>query len=285
MGAYDPVDALTQGVSNGIKESMVSIGDDLFNISGAQDSNLSYGGQLLLDISTYTYNPAHDPVVVSNLQHSALLYVLFLLSFIFVGGAWVQFSRLRPTREFLGQKIESTTTSSYFTSVFYMIILGPILPVLMYIVLIFNKIICSLVMMGIMPSIMPTLDNATLYLGMGAIYAVLSLSFIWRALVLGILFSYCLVVLVLWAVPCTRGIGATLFTYYIIMVLMQPVILVITCIGVGIIQFLFSFNPIVESAGYLVLGLMLFTASLVFILGPFTIMKLLKSVKDKALPI
>ena len=285
MGAYNAVDALSTGVSNGIKQTMVSIGDDLFNISGAQENNLSYGSKLLMDISTYTYDPVHDPVVVSNLQHSALLYVLFLLSFIFVGGAWVQFSRLKPTREFLGHKIESATTSSYFTSVFYLIILGPILPVLMYIVLIFNKIICSLVMMGIMPSILPTLDNATLYLCMGAIYAMLSLSFIWRALVIGIIFSYCLIVLVLCAVPWTRGIGATLFTYYIIMVLMQPVILVITCIGVGIVQFIAPFNATVQSAGYLVLGLMLFTASLVFILGPFTIMKLLKSVKDKALPI
>jgi len=109
----DPVDALAEGVQRGLDSFAIGLGDDMLNMSSSMSTaNASQSGQLLLDISTFTYNPLKDPSVINALQNSALLYVVFLLAFIFVGGAWVQFSRLRPTRELLGMKLNAGSSFS-----------------------------------------------------------------------------------------------------------------------------------------------------------------------------
>ena len=115
--SLNPIDALAEGVSDGIDNFAIGIGNDLVNSSTV---NGSYDGKLIVDIATFTYNPFHDPTVLSALKESALLYALFVIAFIFIGGSYVQFSRLRTTREFLGMKIGSGgSLSSFYNSVKY----------------------------------------------------------------------------------------------------------------------------------------------------------------------
>jgi len=279
----DPVDALAEGVQRGLDSFAIGLGDDMLNMSSSMSTaNASQSGQLLLDISTFTYNPLKDPSVINALQNSALLYVVFLLAFIFVGGAWVQFSRLRPTRELLGMKLNAgSSLSDFMKTVFILIVVAPIIPFFMWLILLFNYIICNMIMAGMLPSIMLTPENVTLYVAMCFVYALMAMSFVWRSLIIGLCMGYCLIIIIMIAVPPTRRLGKGILSYYVLMIFMQPVILAITCVGVGIIQFIETSDPMSILFAYLVLGLLLLVVSLVFILGPWTIMKLLGSAKNK----
>ena len=279
----DPVDALAEGVQKGLDSFAIGLGDDMLNMSSSMSTaNASQSGQLLLDVSTFTYNPLRDPTVLNALHNSALLYVIFLLAFIFIGGAWVQFSRLRPTRELLGMKLNTgTSLAGFMKTVFILIVVAPVIPFLMWLVLMFNYIICNMIMTGMLPSIMMTPENVTLYVAMCFIYMLMAMSFVWRSLIIGICMGYCLIIIIMIAIPATRRLGKGILSYYVLMVFMQPVILAITCVGVGIIKFIAPSEPLSILFSYLVLGLLLLVVSLVFILGPFTIMKLLGSAKNK----
>ena len=276
--SYDPVEALSQAVSSGIDLFAIGLGDDMYNMSTSMNStDNGYEGKLLVDIATFTYNPFNDPTVLTALKESMMLYILFLLAFILIGGSYVQFSRLRPTREFLGMNLKNgPTLGGFLISVFGLIILAPLIPFFMWVVLMFNYVICQMIMSSILPSIIISPDNVTLYVAMAFIYLLMSVAFIWRALVIGMCLGYCLVIFILIVIKPTRDIGVTLSIYFIVMVLMQPVILAATCVGVGIIQFLNVF----EMFGYFVLGLFLFAISLLFVLGPALILWLVRRGKQ-----
>jgi hypothetical protein len=275
-----PVDLLAEGVSNGLNQFAIGLGDDLINMSTSINANTSYDGKLLVDIATFTYNPLKDPAVLNALKESALLYLLFLLAFIFVGGTYVQLSRIRPARQLLGMPVKrSTSLGEFIVAVFALIVIPPVVPFIMWLALLINYIISNIIMSKILPSILLTPDNVALYLGMAFVYAFLAGSFVWRTLVIGICMGYCLVIIVLIAMPYTRRIGTGLLTYYLIMVFMQPVILAVTVVGVGIIKFTAPFNPAYQLFCYLIFGLLLLVISLIFILGPITIMRLLGSAK------
>ena len=275
----NPVDALADGVSNGIDKFAIGIGNDLVNSSNV---NGTYDGKLIIDVATFTYNPFRDPAVISILKESALLYVLFGICFILVGGAYVQISRMRAHREFLGMELNSgLSLSNFYRSVFGLILLAPVVPFMMWVVLMFNSVLCKMIMSGIISSILFTPDNVALYVAMCFIYAVMSYAFIWRSLVIGITVGYCLILIILYAIPFTRNVGKGVFVYWLLMVFMQPVILAFTCVGVGIIKCISAFNINAELSGYFVLCILLVVVSLVFIFGPYTIMKVLGSAKNK----
>ena len=63
----NPVDTLSQGVSNGLDQFAIGLGDDLINMSTSMNANASYDGKLLVDIATFTYNPLKDPAVLNAL--------------------------------------------------------------------------------------------------------------------------------------------------------------------------------------------------------------------------
>lgn len=277
--SLNPIDALSEGVSNGIDNFAIGIGDDLVNSTSV---NGTYDGKLIVDIATFTYNPFHDPTVLSALKESALLYALFVIAFIFIGGSYVQFSRLRSTREFLGMKLASGgSLSSFYKSVFGLILFAPMVPFLMWVILMVNYLLCQIIMRGVISSVLFSPDNVALYVSMCFIYAVMAAAFVWRSLVIGLLVGYCLILIIFLAVPYTRKLGKGLFTYWMLMVFMQPVILAFTCIGIGIVKFIAPYNPSGQVFGFIVFCILLIVLALIFILGPITIMKLLGSAKNK----
>lgn len=276
--AVNLIDALTKAVSDGINSCAVGMGDDMLNMSSAPGyiNNGSYKGKVLVDIATYTYNPFKDVSVISALHESALLYVLFLILFVLIGGAYVQISRTCPARELLGAKFkQGLTLSEYLIICFALIVLGPLVPFSMYCVLIFSYATSQLTMVGILPSILFTPDNVTLYVFMCFLYMIMSGLYIWRTLVIGLSIGYCLFILILLAIPYTRKLGIQLYLYFILMALMQPIILGFTCAGVGIIQTIAPHIGMWQNFCNSILTLFLLGVGIMFIFGPWTILKLL----------
>lgn len=277
--SLNPVDALSEGVTSGINNFAIGLGNDMVN---ANSTNSTFDGKLIVNIATFTYNPFHDPAVQNALKESALLYVLFVIAFILIGGSYVQISRLRTTREFLGMKIGAGgSLSSFYKSVFGLIMYAPLVPFLMWLVLLFNYILCQLIMQGAISSLLFTPENLFMYLSICCIYAMLMGAFAFRTLVIGLCVGYCLLIIVLYIIPFTKKIGEGLLRYFVIIVFMQPVLLLLTCMGIEIIKFVAPFNPFMQKYMFIILGFMLFVVAMVFILGPITIMKLLGSAKNK----
>ena len=253
------------------------MGDDMLNMStSGAHLNSTYQGKILVDIATFTYNPFKDASVIAALSESALLYVLFLILFALIGGAYVQISRLRPARELLGSKLkQGMTLSEYLVIIFGLIFLGPLVPFMMGCMLLFGYACSQLIMVNILPNILFTPDNVPLYILMCFIYLFMSGTFIWRTLVIGLSVGYCLIIIILLAVPFTRKIGVQLFFYFCLMVMLQPVILAITCAGVGIIQNIEPNIGIWQGFCNSVLSLFLMAVGGLFVFGPWTILKLL----------
>lgn len=281
--SLNPINALSDGVSKGIDMFAIGLGDDMLNMSTAGGHlNATYEGKLLVDIATFTYNPFTDATVISALGESALIYTLFLILFVFIGGTYVQISRLRPARELLGSKLkQGLTLSEYFVVIFSLIILGPLVPFVMGCVLLFGYACSQLIMVNVLPSILFTPDNIPLYLFMCFLYVFMSGTFIWRTLVIGISVGYCLIIIVLLAIPYTRKLGVQIFMYFVLMVMMQPVILAITAAGTGIVC---SMSLVLMGPWYnfciSVLSLFIMFVGFLFIFGPWTILKLLGKSKN-----
>lgn len=241
----------------------------MLNMSSSLSTKGQYEGKLIMDVSTFTYNPLKDPTVIQALSDSTLFYVLCVIAFCFVGASYVIISQMRPARQFLGMDsgVEYPLTK-YISHALILIVTPAILPMLMFTSLIFNYVICQMIMSNILPSILLSPSNTTLYVAMTFIYMLLAVAFVWRTLIIGISVACCLIIFLLTVIPYTRHIGTTLIEYYLLMVFMQPVILLTTSIGVGVIQFIVPFDQTGQMFGFMVLGLLLLTVSVLFVLGP-----------------
>lgn len=276
MSDTNAVEMLAYGVRKGIDYAMLSIGDNLFNMSmqtpGVTNDHSVNG--MILSASTFTYNPFRDPGVISRLSDSVFIYILLALAFCFVYGSYVSISRFKTTRTFLGEeKTDTNDLGKFLKNAALLICLPPVLPICIFFVLIFNKVICSTIMFEAIEGLIPVMNNTTLYVAMAGIYALLTVSFIWRTLIIGMTVSFSFIVAFLAIAPYTRRVGIMIIQYFLLMVFMQPVILMLTACGVAIIQFIVPMGATnTQMVCYMVMGVLLLVVAIVFVI-PFPLLR------------
>lgn len=260
-------------ISKGIDQFAVGLGDNMINMSNSL--NLAADSKttteiLLFKMGTFTYNPFQDPTVRDIFSKSVGIYILCLMVFILLGGAYLQISRAGAYRNRLvGQQVENHMTLSEFAiTVFGLNVVIPVVPLLMWLVLLANYVFSSMLMSGIIESAVPTPDNTVLYLGLALVSLLLAFVFVYRTLIIGIGVAFCLVIALFVGIPLTRRLGCYMFLYFAIMAFLQPIILGFTLVGIGIIDFLLWFNVSSVLFGYLTLGILLFLLSVLIILLP-----------------
>ncbi|MBN1134388.1 MAG: hypothetical protein JXA38_05670 [Methanosarcinaceae archaeon] len=256
------------------------VSDDIYNmtstISPTVTSSDNGTTDLILSIATFPYNPFRDQSVIDGALASLGIYSLLVFGFILIGGTYVLLSNAEPTRRLFGQSIERKMSLSKFGMYCMLLIcLQAFVGLAMWIPLIVNYILYSLFVSSIIDSIAPTQDNVILYIGMALVYLIMADEFVWRMLVIGVSAKFVFIIFFLMIVPMTRKLGALIFGYYLLMVFMQLVIVALTIAGIGIIKTI-SIGLPEDVTHYLVLGIFLLVVALVMILGPVTIMKLVK---------
>ncbi|MBN1133829.1 MAG: hypothetical protein JXA38_02705 [Methanosarcinaceae archaeon] len=258
----------------------IGLGDDMFNMTSTISPAVvnTDGGKtdLIMSIATFPYNPFKDQSVLDGALASLGIYFLLVFGFILLGGAYVVLSRAAPTRRMLGQSQNNPMSLSKFgISCMTLICLPAFVGLAMWIPLVLNYILCSLFVSSIIDSLAPSPENIIMYVGMALIYLMMAAAFVWRMLVLGIAVKFAFIIFFLMVVPITRRLGTIIFGYYFLMVFMQLVIVALTVAGVGIIKTITVGLP-GDIAYYLVLGLFLLVVAIIMILGPVTIMKLIR---------
>lgn len=278
------VDAGSSMIKKGIDAWEVGLGDDMYKAGSAFQNNTSPTNssvnQLIFMMVTFPYDPFEDPWVLSTRNMTAFIFLFLALLYVFTGGAYVLLHTFFPSHainlDWLGGfSYQSFSFREYLKTLIYGVLILVGAYTIVYLILVLNQVLTSMITLTVLDSIAPTVDNAFLYLMMGFIYFVLSVFMAWRLLVIGLMTAFALVVGGLYLFQPLRGIMTQVFYYFCVMVFMQFILVSIASGGVMIIQNL----PLAKNTYvfYYALGLLLFFVSLLLVLGPVTIMRLTKS--------
>jgi hypothetical protein len=106
-----------------------------------------------------------------------------------------------------------------------------------YTILLLNKVLTQMVMVGVLPSIAPTPDNLVLYFMMGLTYLVMSFFFWIRFFTINLVTGFALFIGVAYIISnFTRRVSVWIMKFFISMVFMQFVIVLVTAWGVQSIE-------------------------------------------------
>ncbi|MBN1134778.1 MAG: hypothetical protein JXA38_07730 [Methanosarcinaceae archaeon] len=266
-----------QMVTDGIRNFAIGTGDDMYNVTGELTNTTVPGtNNLIMNVATAQYNPFHDQGVIDGALVSLGIYALLVLAFILIGGSYVLLSNATSTRRMIGQAPENRMSVSQFGIYCAILFVIPVFVGLaMWAPLIINYILSTLFMSSVVDSLAPSPDNIVMYLGMALVYMLIAFAFIWRTIVIGLSVKFAFIIFFLIVAPMTRRFGIMLFIYYLLMVFMQMIIVALTVSGISIIQYITVGLPS-DILYYLVLGIFLLIVSFIMILGPVTIMRLIK---------
>jgi hypothetical protein len=278
------IDAGSSMIKKGIDSWEIGLGDDMYKAGSAFQNNTSSTNSsvsnLIFMMVTFPYDPFQDSWVLSTRNMTAFIFLFLALLYIFTGGAYVLLHTFFPSHainlDWLGGfSYQSFSFREYLKTLIYGVLILVGAYTIVYLILVLNQVLTSMITLTVLDSIAPTTDNAFLYLMMGFIYFMLSVFMAWRLLVIGLMTAFALVVGGLYLFQPLRGIMTQVFYYFCIMVFMQFILVSIASGGVMIIQNL----PLAKNTYvfYYALGLLLFFVSLLLILGPVTIMRLTKS--------
>jgi hypothetical protein len=278
------VDAGSFMIKKGIDAWEVGLGDDMYKAGSAFQNNTSPTNssvnQLIFMMVAFPYDPFQDTWVLSTRNMTAFIFMFLALLYVFAGGAYVLLHTFFPSHainlDWLGGfSYQSFSFREYLKTLIYGVLILVGAYTIVYLILVLNQVLTSMVTLTVLDSIAPTADNAFLYLMMGFVYFTLSVFMAWRLLVIGLMTAFVLVVGGLYLFQPLRGIMTQVFYYFCVMVFMQFVLVSIASGGVMIIQNL----PLAKNTYvfYYALGLLLFFVSLILVLGPITIMRITKS--------
>ncbi len=284
--AYEtPVDAGKGMIKDGMNSWLISLGDDMYKAGNAFSNSSSnrtgnVSNQLIFSMLTFPYDPFADAWVLSTRNMTAFIFLFMVLMYVFVGGAYVLLHILAPGYslhvDWLGGfDYQSFSFIEYVKTLAsgVLILIGAY--TVIYLILLLNYALTSMITFTVLDSIAPTPDNAFLYLMMAIIYLGLAVFMAWRVLVIGLTVAFILVIGGLYLFQPLRNIAVQLFYYYCIMVFMQFILITIASGGIMIIQGL----PLGDSfiVYYFALGLLLFLTALTLVMGPVTIMRFTKT--------
>lgn len=257
-------------VKSGINSCIIGLADDLYNSGvGIFDTNVSNSSSTtaIFAIATYTYDPFENQGIL-NLQYiSALIFLIMIIIYIFLGAAGIIVTRYIPA---LSTAVSFITKGGSYGSYIQNLATGMIVALFTYIFIKFilemNYVVTHLIMVDVLEAVAPSVDNIVLYFMMAVCYFIMSIFFLWRMLIIGIVTSFALVFGVMLVFDSTRNIAKGIFSYFVSMVFMQSIICGATAAGIRIIQ---ASNGSADSEmlRYLSLILLLVVIALLMCLG------------------
>ena len=266
----DAADAGAGMIESGINRFIIGIADDLYDCGvGIFDTveGDDAASKAIFSIATYTYDPFESEAVKGMQELSAILFLVMMTLYIFIGAIGVVVSRfipnLTPALTFvMGKSAHGNYISNLAT--------GMIVAIFTYtgikFVLTFNYIITHLIIVDVLETVAPSVDNVIMYLMMAVCYFFMNVFFAWRMLVIGVVTSFALIFGVMLVYDSTKNIARGIFSYFISMVFLQSIICGVTSVGIKIIQGL-GLAPDQQIIMYLILTFLLIVIALMVCLG------------------
>lgn len=266
----DPADAGAEMVKKGINSFIIGIADNLYD-AGMGIHNTSVTNKTstnaIFAVATYTYDPFKSENVQNMQAMSAVIFLILMILYIFLGAIGVVVTRFIPQlttslsfvlgRNAYGQYVSNLATGMCVALFIYIVL---------RFILTLNYVLTHLIIVDILESVAPSIDNVVLYFMMAICYFFMNVFFAWRMLIIGIVVAFALVFGVMLVYDSTKYIARGVFSYFTAMVFMQAIICGATSVGVKIIQAA-GFPQDSQVVMYLALILLLIIISLLMCLG------------------
>ncbi len=278
VSAVDLNDVVPDLIKLGFDKVVKGVGNDLYSLSGANDTTDKNAPMTSLIISSNEQFINNDYVQKMK-DFNAFWFSFCYLMYVFIGAFLVWKNNTNPLPSMSnGFSIygEYVSGDKYVKTVIW----GIIIFLFMYFGLDYIFKVEYLISQGIASetfNIMPPgVENAIGYLMGALIYAMLAGFFYFRYLVVGITTAFLPFLLGLFLFPYLRGIVKTIISYALLMLFSRIILAFAMAAGIALIQSL-PLGLGTTQFPYLVLGFLMAVLALVIVLGPYTVIKWAKS--------
>ena len=234
----NPIDIGKDMISGGIKNAFRSLADEIMDtICGANQTAINQTvshkhdavTSLILRFATWGVTPFAYPSIQHIMGVSFVVGLGVLITYFFIGAAG---------------GVLNDTMSDYGKNAVYGILLMSFAPLLIWIVLLFAKVLKTMMMQSIASSISPSIENClVLYFMMALMWLLVAVFFGVSNVVICLTAALSFVIGALYASEKTRHVATWAADYFVTMVVMQVMVITIAVLVVG-------FMTDVKSGGY-----------------------------------
>lgn len=281
MGA-DPIEALKEGVSGGIKGFFVDAADSIFAWGGTsnetEEAKELYGYDVgsIFKVAAYEHDPYESETVQKMRKETAVIGVFVFLIYIFYGAACVNLSCAGMDWIERAQYVVSETPfSEYRKTLVRTFVCIFFTHYIFKFIIKFNAATTYQTMFNVADSIQLSPDHWIMYVMMAVCYGGEFIFFGMRMLLMDLLAGSDILIGALFAYTFTRSVSIESIKYFGKITLLQFIIVLLTAFGIAIIN---EFPMWAQTSAYLGLLIVLFVISAILIFGFTRVFRAAKAV-------
>jgi len=225
---WNPIKIGKNMITGGIMDAFRSLADEIMElICGTPDEEEEEEDKhdsvttMIINFASWGVKPFSYPSIVSMMGVSFAVGIGILITYIFVGGGYTAISG---------------GTANYGKNAMYGILLMSFAPLLIWIVLLFAKVLKTMMMDSIATSISPSIENCViLYFMMAVMWLFVAIFFGISNIVICLTAGLSFVIGGMYASSKTRHVATWAVDYFVTMVLMQVLVIVIAVVVVGFV--------------------------------------------------
>lgn len=273
--SWNPIEIGTGMISNGIINSFRQLADEIMElICGTPDECEEDDGEhnsvttMIINFASWGVKPFTYPSIVSMMGVSFAVGSGILITYIFCGGGYTAIAG---------------GAANYWKNAMCGILLMSFAPLFIWIVLLFAKVLKTMMMGSIATSISPSIETCVvLYFMMALMWLLVAIFFGISNIVICLTAALSFVIGGLYASKKTRHVATWAIDYFVTMVLMQVMVIVIAVIVVGFVTSVktngntFIMNPGTEVLIYSGMILIILAMCIVMTFGKALVLKTAK---------
>jgi len=225
--SWNPIEIGKNMITDGIIDAFRSLADEIMELvcgtpdEDEEDDKHDSITTMIVNFASWGVKPFSYPSIVKMMGASFAVGIGILITYILVGGGATAISR---------------ETSSYGKNAIYGILLMSFAPLLIWIALLFAKVLKTMMMESIATSISPSIESCTvLYFMMALMWLLVAIFFAISNIVICLTAGLSFVIGGLYASSKTRHVATWAIDYFVTMVIMQVLVIVIAVVVVGFV--------------------------------------------------
>jgi hypothetical protein len=272
--SWNPIEIGKNMVSDGIVDAFRNLADEImeFICSSAdeeEDDDHDSITTMIINFASWGVKPFTYPSIVSMMGVSFAVGIGILITYFFIGA---------------GTASINGGMGSYGKNAVYGILLMSFAPLLIWIVLLFAKVLKVMLMSSIASSISPSIESCTvLYFMMALMWLLVAIFFGISNIVICLTAGLSFAIGALYASKKTRHVAMWAIDYFVTMVTMQVMVITIAVIVVGFVtdiksgEYGYMMDPGMEAITYVGMILLILLMCIVMTFGKALVLKTAKT--------
>jgi len=225
--SWNPIEIGKNMISDGIVDAFRSLADEIMEfVCGTpdeeEDDKHNSVATMIINFASWSVKPFSYPSIVKMMGASFAVGIGILITYIFVGG---------------GVTALKGGVDNYGKNAMYGILLMSFAPLLIWIALLFMKVLKTMMMESIATSISPSIESCTiLYIMMAVMWLLVAIFFAISNIVICLTAGLSFVIGGMWSSIKTRHVATWAIDYFATMLTMQIMVIVVAVVVVGFVM-------------------------------------------------